>query len=76
NSGGIINSYPLAGPDFSLSLVMPGEYQLRILYDANKNGIWDPGQFFGKHLQPEIAKPIERKLTIKPGWQNEFEIAL
>ncbi|MBL7748961.1 MAG: Ig-like domain-containing protein, partial [Chitinophagaceae bacterium] len=47
NSGGIINSYPLAGPDFSLSLVMPGEYQLRILYDANKNGIWDPGQFFG-----------------------------
>jgi len=76
NSSGILHSYPLAGPDFSVPLFLPGEYDLRILYDTNKNGKWDPGIFFGKHQQPEIGRPIERKLTIKPGWQNEFEIAL
>ncbi|MEQ1676116.1 MAG: hypothetical protein ABL876_05430 [Chitinophagaceae bacterium] len=29
-----------------------------------------------KYQQPEIAKPIDRKFTIRSGWQNEFEIAL
>ena len=35
-----------------------------------------PGEFFGKHKQPEIVKPIERKITVKAGLQNEFDIAL
>jgi hypothetical protein len=69
-------SFPLTGPDFSQTLFLPSEYELRILYDNNKNGIWDPGQFFGKHLQPEITRLIERKINVKPGWQNEFDIAL
>jgi hypothetical protein len=55
---------------------MPGEYDLRILYDENKNGKWDPGEFFGKHKQPEIVKPVERKITVKAAWKNEIEIAL
>lgn len=76
NNGTMVNAYPLSSPEFSATLFLPGEYELRILFDTNKNGKWDPGQFFGKHQQPEIAKPIERKLNIKPGWGNEFEIAL
>lgn len=76
SNGAMVNSFPLSSPEFSSTLFLPGEYELRILFDTNKNGIWDPGQFFGKHQQPEIAKPIERKLNIKPGWGNEFEIAL
>jgi hypothetical protein len=76
SNGAVLNSYPLSSPAFSAELFLPGEYELRILYDDNKNGSWDPGQFFGKHKQPEIANPVERKITIKPGWGNEFEIAL
>ncbi|MCX6316340.1 MAG: Ig-like domain-containing protein [Bacteroidetes bacterium] len=75
-NGSMVNAYPLSGPEFNAAVFSPGEYELRILYDRNKNGVWDPGQFFGKHLQPELAKPIERKLNVKPGWGNEFEIAL
>lgn len=75
-NGTIVRSFPMSGPDLAVSLFLPGEYELRVLYDENKNGKWDPGQFFGKHKQPEIARPIERRLTIKPGWQNEFELAL
>ena len=72
----LYKSYPLAGNTFSEDLFLPGEYELRILYDENKNGKWDAGKFFGKHQQPEIAKPIERKINIKPAWKNEFDISL
>ena len=46
------------------------------LFDENKNGIWDAGKFFGKHKQPELVKPIERKITVKANWENEFDISL
>ena len=74
----IIRSEPLNGADISFPLFLPGDYELRILYDRNKNGKWDPGQFFGKHLQPEIVSPITSRprVTIKANWQNEFDIQL
>ena len=73
-SNSVVNSFPLTGETFSQPLFLPGEYELRILYDANKNGSWDPGQFFGKHKQPEIVKPIQRKIIVKENWENDFEI--
>ncbi|HTS43530.1 MAG TPA: Ig-like domain-containing domain [Puia sp.] len=57
-------------------LFLPGDYELRILYDENKNGKWDPGEFFGKHKQPEIVQAIKQKLTVKSDWENEFDINL
>ena len=57
-------------------LFLPGDYELRILYDDNKNGKWDPGEFFGKHKQPEIVQAIKQKLTVKSDWENEFDINL
>lgn len=72
----IYKSFPLGSNEFSQQLFLPGEFELRILYDNNKNGKWDPGEFFGKHKQPEIVMPVERKISIKTAWQNEFEIAL
>jgi hypothetical protein len=72
----IFKSVPLTTATFSQTVFLPGDYELRILYDNNKNGIWDPGQFFGKHQQPELVKPIERKITVKPAWENEVEITL
>lgn len=72
----IYKSFPMKTDVLSQELFLPGEYELRILYDMNKNGVWDPGAFFEKHLQPEIVIPIERKIAVKPSWQNEFEIVL
>ncbi|HEX4850215.1 MAG TPA: Ig-like domain-containing domain, partial [Puia sp.] len=57
-------------------LFRPGDYELRILEDRNKNGVWDPGDFFGKHLQPEIVRPVRQKMTLKGNWENEFDITL
>ena len=72
----IINTFPLVGAEFVQPLFPPGNYELRILFDENKNGKWDAGIFFGHRKQPEIVKLIEQKITIKPDWDNEFEIKI
>jgi hypothetical protein len=72
----IYESFILTETSISQDMFLPGEYELRILYDSNKNGHWDPGDFFGKHKQPEIVVPLERKITVKAAFQNEFDVSL
>jgi hypothetical protein len=62
--------------EFYAKLFAPGEYDLRILYDDNKNGIWDPGAFFENRHQPEKVLPISRKITVKAKWDNIIDITL
>lgn len=69
-------SIPFRTDEIYEELFYPGEYELRILYDTNRNGQWDPGRFFGLRRQPEIVQPVERKINVKAGVENEFEIAL
>ncbi len=72
----VVFSAPVKSGIFTQLLFAPGEYQLRLLYDTNGNGKWDAGQFFGTKRQPEIAVPIERKLTVRAGADNDIEIQL
>jgi hypothetical protein len=69
----IVISYPLTSNQYINNLMNPGEYELLILYDENKNGKWDAGEFFGKRKQPELVKPV-RRITIKAGFENEYDI--
>jgi hypothetical protein len=58
-------------------LFPPGEYTLRVLYDTNRNGVWDPGVFFGPNRrQPEKVTAIRRKLNVKANWDNDVDIPL
>jgi hypothetical protein len=72
----VIKSFPLTAAEFVQPLFLPGDYELRLLNDTNKNGQWDPGEFFGKHKQPEVVKPIDKRLNVKPDWENEMAIVL
>jgi hypothetical protein len=69
-------SVPVKSGNFSQTLFLPGDYDLRILYDKNDNGVWDPGQFFEGKRQPEIVKPIRQKIVVKPDYENQFERGL
>lgn len=69
-------SAPIRSGVYTSRLFSPGEYELRILYDENGNGKWDPGEFFGVKRQPEIVQPIRQNITIKADWDNEFERSL
>jgi Bacterial Ig-like domain/Polysaccharide lyase family 4, domain II len=72
----IVISYPIGRSlRYNNKLFMPGDYELRILYDRNQNGVWDPGDFY-QHLQPEIVMPIRKKLSVKADWDNEVDITL
>jgi hypothetical protein len=75
-AGQAIKTFPLTTSEIYQLLFPPGDYELSILYDKNKNGRWDPGQFFGVKLQPELVRPLNKKITIRANWDNEFEITL
>jgi hypothetical protein len=68
-------SSPVKGAEWSNKRFSPGEYEIRILYDRNNNGIWDPGNYKTK-VQPERAVSLPQKLSIKADWDNEREIQL
>jgi hypothetical protein len=69
-------SHVFTNNEFYAKLFLPGEYELRIVFDTNKNGVWDTGEFFKKHLQPEKVQRITRKIMVKPNWDNEIDIQL
>ena len=73
----IAASYPITTTDFTIKRFKPGTYDVRILYDANKNGKWDTGHFSsGKKQQPERVISISRSLSVRANWDNEATIAL
>ncbi|WP_132051229.1 Ig-like domain-containing protein [Pseudocnuella soli] len=70
----VVFSVPIKSGRFVQQLFLPGEYDLRLLYDRNGNGKWDPGQFFGVRRQPELVQPLGRKINVKGDWENEFTV--
>jgi Bacterial Ig-like domain len=73
----LVGSYPLSTTEWLQQLYKPGEYEVRFLFDANKNGVWDPGNYFSKpRLQPERVQNQGAKINIKPNWDNESTIDL
>lgn len=56
-------------------LFPPGEYKLRILYDTNGNGVWDPGNF-RKNIQPELVIALPSALNARQNWENERDISV
>jgi hypothetical protein len=70
----IVESIPVTGPEWNRKLFPPGDYELRVLYDSNKNGVWDTGRFFGEKRQPETVISLNTKLTVRPNWDNEKDL--
>lgn len=68
-------SYTLVADTWSAPLFNPGEYDMRILFDRNKNGKWDPGNF-DKKIQPEQAYSISKKLAVRENFENDVDIEL
>lgn len=71
-------SHVFTNNQFNSKLFAPGEYEIRILLDENKNGVWDTGNFFGKEgrRQPEKVIPVKKKINIRANWDNELDVEL
>lgn len=72
----IVYSASIGSGQITIDQFTPGEYDVQVLFDRNNNGKWDAGQFFGTKRQPEIVRPIDRRITIKGGVNNEFDVSL
>jgi len=69
-------SYPITQNLLRIDLLPPGDYQLKLLTDANQNGRWDTGKFMGKKIQPELVRNLKLILNIKSNWDNEMNLIL
>jgi uncharacterized protein (DUF2141 family) len=50
-----------------------GKYNLRVIYDANKNGKWDTGNVKQKK-QPENIWLDPQQITLRPNWDAEEKL--
>lgn len=71
----LVKSIQVTGNTWSDKMFEPGEYDVRILYDDNNNGKWDPGNYKEK-LQPEKAVTLAKKVSVRADWDNEKDIEL
>ena len=55
----------------TIRLCNPGNYQLRLVNDLNKDGEWTTGNF--NTLQPEPVFYYNEPMAIKPGWGLNIE---
>ena len=68
----ITTSVVLTSKDFYRKLFKSGDYEIRVLFDNNGNGIWDSGSYKTK-LQPEVVFLLKRTFTFKANWDNEVD---
>jgi hypothetical protein len=52
-----------------------GKYFLRVVYDTNRNGIWDTGNV-KKGLQPELIFNEPKELSVRAGWDRNETITI
>lgn len=75
----IIQSVPLKTYEWKQKFIRPGDYEIRMLYDTNQNGVWDAGSYEAKR-EPEIVKQLiykgSGKITIRVNWDNEVNVTL
>ena len=51
------------------------KYRVRVIYDENKNGIWDTGDVFTRK-QPEKTWTFEKIISLRPNWDLEESIVI
>jgi len=75
----IIEAIPLTSYEWYRKFFRPGDYDLRMLYDANSNGVWDPGSYEEKK-QPERVRSVTTKeggkISVKANLDKEYNITL
>lgn len=64
------SSYTLDNPVVEFLALEPSLYTLRIIYDENKNGIWDTGSYLEKRQTEEVIY-FPKPLDVRANWDVE-----
>ncbi|MDZ4844438.1 MAG: Ig-like domain-containing domain [Chitinophagales bacterium] len=60
---------------FQFNDLLPGSYQPLLIYDTNKNGKWDAGDYILK-AQPEKTYRHPEPINLRANWEMEVELRL
>ncbi|WP_316795951.1 Ig-like domain-containing protein [Pedobacter agri] len=72
----LVKSFPIKGnTKLRFANYPAGKYMIRIIYDENRNGIWDTGNV-KEGLQPEKVWYLKALLDLKPNWEREDPLAI
>jgi hypothetical protein len=58
--------------DIDFGFLSPGKYVLKAIFDENRNGKWDTGEFL-KHRQPERTAINPKTIEVRGNWELEEE---
>jgi hypothetical protein len=73
----VMYSGTLVNGSWTQTRITPGEYEIWILLDANNNGKWDRGVYYGTpKKQPEKVVSFPKKENIKANWGVRFPLTL
>src|SRR5690606_8920992 len=61
--------------DISFKQLRAGKYGLRIIYDENQNGEWDPGHV-GQKRQSERIWYLNKEFIIRANWEQSDKITI
>ncbi len=61
-----------AGQTINYDYLHPQQYKLKLIYDDNKNGKWDTGNYLQK-VQPEKVIYYTGTITIRSNWDLDLE---
>jgi len=63
----IQNNFVKQESEVSFLNINPAKYLVRAIYDKNKNGIWDTGNFL-KHKSPEQVIYFKKEIEVRANW--------
>lgn len=71
DKGVVIESeYLNSGNRVNFDLIEPKKYTLRVVYDDNKNGVWDPGNYMEKRQSEQVIY-FPKELDVRANWDVE-----
>lgn len=74
--GKVLDSeYIESEPVVTFNLIKPGIFILRIIYDTNKNGKWDPGSFLEKTQGEEVIY-FPKEIDVRANWDVDQPFTL
>jgi uncharacterized protein (DUF2141 family) len=59
--------------NFSFNTIEPGKYKIRVLIDANEDGVWSPGNML-EQIEPEPVYIYPDVLVIRADWQTSLTL--
>lgn len=61
----------------NFNLIQPAKYTLRAIYDDNKNGVYDPGNFLAKQYAEEVIY-FSKEVEVRANWDvvQPFDLSI